>query len=38
MEPDRDVKILQMGGQPQIVAGMVAGAVQGRGAVVAGQL
>jgi NitT/TauT family transport system substrate-binding protein len=28
MEPDRDVKILQMGGQPQIVAGMVAGAVQ----------
>jgi len=28
MEPDRDVKILQMGGQPQIVAGMVAGAIQ----------
>jgi NitT/TauT family transport system substrate-binding protein len=28
MEPDKDVKILQMGGQPQIVAGMVAGAVQ----------
>ncbi|HXV81473.1 MAG TPA: ABC transporter substrate-binding protein [Candidatus Binatia bacterium] len=28
MEPDRDVKILQMGGQPQIVAGMVARAVQ----------
>jgi len=28
MEPDRDVKIIQMGGQPQIVAGMVAGAVQ----------
>jgi NitT/TauT family transport system substrate-binding protein len=28
MEPDRDVKILQMGGQPQIVAGMIAGAVQ----------
>ncbi|HTF92792.1 MAG TPA: ABC transporter substrate-binding protein [Verrucomicrobiae bacterium] len=27
MEPDRDVKILQMGGQPQIVAAMVAGAV-----------
>lgn len=27
MEPDRDVKILQMGGQPQIVAGLVAGAV-----------
>jgi NitT/TauT family transport system substrate-binding protein len=29
MEPDKDVRILQMGGQPQIVAGMVAGAVQG---------
>jgi NitT/TauT family transport system substrate-binding protein len=29
MEPDRDVKILQMGGQPQIVAGMVAGVIQG---------
>lgn len=29
MEPERDVKILQMGGQPQIVAGMVAGVVQG---------
>lgn len=28
MEPDRDVKILQMGGQPQIVAGMIANAVQ----------
>lgn len=28
MEPERDVRILQMGGQPQIVAGMVAGAVQ----------
>ena len=28
MEPDRDVRLLQMGGQPQIVAGMVAGAVQ----------
>jgi NitT/TauT family transport system substrate-binding protein len=28
MEPDKDVKILQMGGQPQIVAAMVAGAVQ----------
>ena len=28
MEPDKDVKILQMGGQPQIVAGMVAGAIQ----------
>ena len=29
MEPDRDVKILQMGGQPEIVAGMQAGIVQG---------
>jgi len=29
LEPDRDVKILQMGGQPEIVAGMQAGAVQG---------
>jgi NitT/TauT family transport system substrate-binding protein len=28
MDPERDVKILQMGGQPQIVAGMVAGVVQ----------
>ncbi|HUC96876.1 MAG TPA: ABC transporter substrate-binding protein [Candidatus Polarisedimenticolaceae bacterium] len=28
MEPDKDVRVLQMGGQPQIVAGMVAGAVQ----------
>lgn len=28
MEPDKDVKILQMGGQPQIVAAMAAGAVQ----------
>jgi NitT/TauT family transport system substrate-binding protein len=28
MEPDRDIKILQMGGQPEIVAGMQAGAVQ----------
>jgi NitT/TauT family transport system substrate-binding protein len=28
MEPDRDVKILQMGGQPQIVAAMVGGGVQ----------
>jgi ABC-type nitrate/sulfonate/bicarbonate transport system substrate-binding protein len=28
MEPDKDVEILQMSGQPQIVAGMVAGAVQ----------
>jgi NitT/TauT family transport system substrate-binding protein len=29
MEPEKDIKILQMGGQPQIVAAMVAGAVQG---------
>jgi NitT/TauT family transport system substrate-binding protein len=29
LEPDRDVKILQMGGQPEIVAGMQAGVVQG---------
>jgi NitT/TauT family transport system substrate-binding protein len=29
MEPDKDVRILQMGGQPQIVAAMVAGAIQG---------
>jgi NitT/TauT family transport system substrate-binding protein len=29
MEPDRDIKIIQMGGQPQIVAGMVGGGVQG---------
>jgi NitT/TauT family transport system substrate-binding protein len=28
MEPDKDVRILQMGGQPQIVAGMIAGAIQ----------
>ena len=28
MEPDKDVKILQMGGQPQIVAALIAGAVQ----------
>jgi NitT/TauT family transport system substrate-binding protein len=28
MEPDKDVKILQMGGQPEIVAAMQAGAVQ----------
>jgi NitT/TauT family transport system substrate-binding protein len=27
MDPERDVKILQMGGQPQIVAAMVAGVV-----------
>jgi NitT/TauT family transport system substrate-binding protein len=29
MEPDRDIKVLQMGGQPQIVAAMVGGSVQG---------
>lgn len=29
MEPDRDVRILQMGGQPEILAGMQAGVVQG---------
>jgi NitT/TauT family transport system substrate-binding protein len=29
MEPDRDVKILQMGGQPEILAGMQAGVIQG---------
>ena len=29
MEPDRDVKILQMGGQPEIFAGMQAGVIQG---------
>ena len=29
MEPDRDIKILQMGGQPEIVAGMQAGVIQG---------
>ena len=29
MEPDKDIKVLQMGGQPQIVAAMVAGSVQG---------
>jgi ABC-type nitrate/sulfonate/bicarbonate transport system substrate-binding protein len=29
LEPDRDVKILQMGGQPEIVAGMQAGVVHG---------
>jgi NitT/TauT family transport system substrate-binding protein len=28
MEPDKDIKIIQMGGQPQIVAGMVGGGVQ----------
>jgi len=29
LEPDRDVKILQMGGQPEILAGMHAGVIQG---------
>ncbi len=29
MEPDRDVKVIQMGGQPEILAGMQAGAIQG---------
>jgi NitT/TauT family transport system substrate-binding protein len=29
LEPDRDVKIIQMGGQPEIVAGMQAGVIQG---------
>jgi ABC-type nitrate/sulfonate/bicarbonate transport system substrate-binding protein len=29
LEPDRDVKIVQMGGQPEILAGMQAGVVQG---------
>src|SRR5919109_3645275 len=29
LEPDRQVKILQMGGQPEILAGMQAGVVQG---------
>jgi len=29
MEPDRDIKILQMGGQPEIFAGLQAGAIQG---------
>jgi NitT/TauT family transport system substrate-binding protein len=29
LAPDRDVKILQMGGQPEILAGMQAGVVQG---------
>ncbi len=29
MEPDKDIKILQMGGQPEIVAGMQAGVIQG---------
>lgn len=29
LEPDRDVKIIQMGGQPEILAGMQAGVTQG---------
>lgn len=29
MEPERDVKIIQMGGQPEILAGMQAGVIQG---------
>src|SRR5919109_5639433 len=29
LEPERDVKVLQMGGQPEILAGMKAGVVQG---------
>ena len=29
LEPDKEVKILQMGGQPEIFAGMKAGAIQG---------
>src|SRR5262245_35224024 len=29
LEPDRDAKIIQMGGQPEILAGMQAGVVQG---------
>ena len=29
LEPDRDVKVLQMGGQPEILAGMQAGVVHG---------
>ncbi len=29
MEPDKDIKIIQMGGQPEIVAGMQAGVIQG---------
>lgn len=29
LEPDRDVKIIQMGGQPEILAGMVAGVING---------
>ena len=29
LEPDRDVKVLQMGGQPEILAGMQGGVVHG---------
>ena len=29
MEPDREIKILQMGGQPEILAGLQAGVIQG---------
>jgi len=29
MEPDKDIKILQMGGQPEILAGMQAGVIKG---------
>jgi ABC-type nitrate/sulfonate/bicarbonate transport system substrate-binding protein len=29
LEPDRDVKVIQMGGQPEILAGMQAGVIQG---------
>ena len=29
LEPDREVKILAMGGQPEILAGMQAGVIQG---------
>lgn len=29
LEPDRDVKVIQMGGQPEILAGLQAGVVQG---------
>jgi NitT/TauT family transport system substrate-binding protein len=29
VEPDKDVKILQMGGQPEILAGLMAGAING---------
>lgn len=29
LEPDRDVKVLQMGGQPEILAGLQSGVIQG---------